>query len=263
MLHPLLTSLAAVLVSHVVVLSAVLALVAALDPTEMTAAPDLEALIPRLRSRAADPERRTDVRPSELGATVATLDLGGLLAMGRDLGRACTTSSRRTRRGASTRPATPGPWSSSARCRRRRPSVLPAPAAEAMVAGPRPTSASRSRSPSAASTGGRRRRVRSRPGLLPLTRRRRGRSATSAGRMAGCPAVGRGRPGCCRWSSWTRASTAVEAATGRVIAWDPEGLPSMRARTGSGARSARSSRASRRGSATGSARRRRPSSPRT
>ena len=39
MLHPLLTSLAAVLVSHVVVLSAVLALVAAADPAEVTADP--------------------------------------------------------------------------------------------------------------------------------------------------------------------------------------------------------------------------------
>ena len=51
----------------------------------MTAAPDLDALIPRLRARAADPERRTDVRPTELGATVRTLDLGGLLSMGADL----------------------------------------------------------------------------------------------------------------------------------------------------------------------------------
>lgn len=51
----------------------------------MTAAPDLEALLPQLRARAADPERRTDVRKSEFGATVGTLDLGGLLSMGRDL----------------------------------------------------------------------------------------------------------------------------------------------------------------------------------
>jgi hypothetical protein len=51
----------------------------------VTAAPDLEALLPLLRARAADPERRTDVRPSEFGATVGTLDLGGLLSMGRDL----------------------------------------------------------------------------------------------------------------------------------------------------------------------------------
>ena len=39
MLHPLLTSLAAVLVSHVVVLSAVLALVAALNSPEVTSRP--------------------------------------------------------------------------------------------------------------------------------------------------------------------------------------------------------------------------------
>jgi hypothetical protein len=51
----------------------------------VTAAPDLETLLSQLRTRAADPERRTDVRRSEFSATVGTLDLGGLLSMGRDL----------------------------------------------------------------------------------------------------------------------------------------------------------------------------------
>jgi hypothetical protein len=42
-------------------------------------APD--ALIERLRARAADPDRRVDVRQSQFMAGVSTLDLGGLLGM--------------------------------------------------------------------------------------------------------------------------------------------------------------------------------------
>jgi hypothetical protein len=41
---------------------------------------DLDDLLPRLRQRAADPERRTDVRQSELGATVRTLWVGSKTA---------------------------------------------------------------------------------------------------------------------------------------------------------------------------------------
>ena len=101
----------------------------------MTAAPDLEALLPRLRSRAADPERRTDVRPSELGASVATLDLGGLLAMGRDLG----ASLRNVVDGQSGGPRRSGPATARALELGRAmstpaPSVLPGPAAETVVA---------------------------------------------------------------------------------------------------------------------------------
>jgi hypothetical protein len=44
----------------------------------MSAADDL---IARLRARAADPERRVDVRPSQFMAGVATMDLGGLMGM--------------------------------------------------------------------------------------------------------------------------------------------------------------------------------------
>jgi hypothetical protein len=40
-----------------------------------------DELLPRLRARAADPARRTDVRPNQLMAQVQTLDLGGLLSM--------------------------------------------------------------------------------------------------------------------------------------------------------------------------------------
>ena len=45
----------------------------------------LDDLIPRLRDRAADPDRRTSSRPSQLMAGIRTMDLGGLLTMGRSL----------------------------------------------------------------------------------------------------------------------------------------------------------------------------------
>jgi hypothetical protein len=51
----------------------------------MTEPLDLDDLLPRLRDRAADPERRTSSRPSQLGAHMRSLDLGGLLSMGRSL----------------------------------------------------------------------------------------------------------------------------------------------------------------------------------
>ncbi|HKG57813.1 MAG TPA: SMI1/KNR4 family protein, partial [Candidatus Limnocylindrales bacterium] len=51
----------------------------------------MDDLIARLRARAADAERRTDVRPSQFSSTVRGLDLGSLMTMGRslaaDLGR--------------------------------------------------------------------------------------------------------------------------------------------------------------------------------
>jgi SMI1/KNR4 family protein SUKH-1 len=50
-----------------------------------------DELIERLRARAADPERRVDVRPSQFMAGISTLDLGGLMGMlgsvSGDLGR--------------------------------------------------------------------------------------------------------------------------------------------------------------------------------
>src|SRR2546423_8609791 len=46
----------------------------------------MDDLIARLRTRAADAERRTDVRVSQFDNTFRTLDLGSLLTMGRSLG---------------------------------------------------------------------------------------------------------------------------------------------------------------------------------
>ena len=51
----------------------------------MTETLPLDELLPRLRERVADPERRTSSRPSELVAGVRTLDLGGLLSMGQSI----------------------------------------------------------------------------------------------------------------------------------------------------------------------------------
>lgn len=47
---------------------------------------ELDALLAALRARAMDPERRTSIRPTELGQTLGTLDLGGMMTMGRGLG---------------------------------------------------------------------------------------------------------------------------------------------------------------------------------
>lgn len=46
---------------------------------------DTDALIERLRLRAADPERRTDHRPSVFDATVRSMSLGDLLSTGRSV----------------------------------------------------------------------------------------------------------------------------------------------------------------------------------
>src|SRR3954471_14774869 len=48
--------------------------------------PAVDDLIRRLQARAADRERRTDVRVSVFDNTFRTLDLGSLLSMGRSLG---------------------------------------------------------------------------------------------------------------------------------------------------------------------------------
>jgi hypothetical protein len=52
----------------------------------MPATPSLDALIPRLRERAADPERRTYVRETQFSRQMTSMDLGGMLSLGRTLG---------------------------------------------------------------------------------------------------------------------------------------------------------------------------------
>jgi hypothetical protein len=46
----------------------------------------MDDFIASLRARAADPERRTDVRPSVFDNALRTLDFGSLLTMGRSIG---------------------------------------------------------------------------------------------------------------------------------------------------------------------------------
>ena len=190
----------------------------------MTAAPDLEALLPRLRSRAADPERRTDVRPSELGASVATLDLGGLLAMGRDLGASLRDVVAANQEGRVDRAGHARALELGRAMSTPAPSVLPGPAAETVVA--------RAEADLGVTLPVALRRVYAEvadggfgpgPGLLPLT------DAVAQYRELGRPdgRLPRGR-------SWPEGLLPLvdrdpgfdccEAATGRIIAWDPEDL---------------------------------------
>lgn len=65
----------------------------------MPATPSLDELIPRLRERAADPERRTYIRDNQLSRTFSTLDLGGMLSLGRTLGGLLQQSVKAQREG--------------------------------------------------------------------------------------------------------------------------------------------------------------------
>ena len=229
----------------------------------MTAAPDLEALLPQLRSRAADPERRTDVRPSELGASVATLDLGGLLAMGRDLGASLRNVVAANQEGRVDQAGHARALELGRAMSTPAPSVLPGPATETVVV--------RAEADLGVTLPVALRRVYAEvadggfgpgPGLLPLT------DAVAEYRELGRPdgRLPRGRlgpKGCCRWSTAIPGSTAARPRPAGSSRGTRRTCPSTRARTGSADRSARSTRASRRGWATGSARRRRPSRPPT
>ena len=52
----------------------------------MTTTPPLDDLIPRLRARAADPARRTYARENQFSRSIRGMDLGGMMALGRGLG---------------------------------------------------------------------------------------------------------------------------------------------------------------------------------
>src|SRR5215217_6248016 len=54
-------------------------------PAPMTEPLPLDELLPRLRDRASEPDRRTSSRPSQMVAGVRAMDLAGLLTMGRSL----------------------------------------------------------------------------------------------------------------------------------------------------------------------------------
>jgi len=184
----------------------------------------IDELIPRLRARASDPERRTDVRKSELTATLGTLDLGGLLSMGRSIGAglrnvvAANQAGRVDPAGHALAQDIGRAMSTPA------PSVLPAPATEATVADAEralgvglPTSLRRVYTEVADGGFG------PGEGILPLA------MVVSAWRELSGPdgPLPRGR-------TWPAALVpvverdpgydCVEASTGRVVAWDPEAL---------------------------------------
>jgi hypothetical protein len=190
----------------------------------VTATPDLEALLPQLRSRAADPQRRTDVRPSELGASISTLDLGGLLAMGRDLGASLRNVVAANQAGRVDQAGHARALELERAMSTPAPSVLPGPAAETVVA--------RAEADLGVALPVALRRVYTEvadggfgpgPGLLPLM------DVVAEYRDLGRPdgRLPRGR-------SWPAGLLPIvemdpgfdccEAATGRIIAWDPEEL---------------------------------------
>jgi hypothetical protein len=65
----------------------------------MPATPSLDALILRLRERAADPGRRTYVRETQFSRQVTSMDLGGMLSLGRTLGGLLQQSVKAQREG--------------------------------------------------------------------------------------------------------------------------------------------------------------------
>ena len=245
--HPLFSSLAVVLVSHVVVSGAVLALVATMMRDEVTAAPDLEtsfrACAPGPPTRSAAPTSGA----SQFGAHVSGarprrppldgsrpgVELRDVVAANQD-GRIDPAGTPRALE-LERRMATPAP------------SVLPAPgvaaaiaAAEAATRGAparRRCDASIPRSPTAAS--GRARGCCPCPRSSPPTA-----TCGRPGRAPGPDLAGRPHP---TRVEWTRAGTASRRRPGGSSPGTRRTSPSTRARTGSGARSARSSRRSRRG----------------
>jgi hypothetical protein len=185
---------------------------------------DPVVLIDQLRRRAADPERRMDVRPSQLTATVRTLDVGSLVSMlggvAADL-RGVVESNRAGR---------PNPAASAraealaAEMTTPAPSVLPGPASAASIAAAEaalgltlPSFLGRVYAEVADGGFG------PGAGLMPLT------SVVSAYRELQVPdsRLPRGR-------SWPAALLpvvdadggfdCVDADTGRVVGWDPDGL---------------------------------------
>jgi hypothetical protein len=186
-------------------------------------ADDLDALVKLLRERAADQERRTTVRRSELSATIGTLDLGGMRSMGRGLGAALDRVVRANQEGRVDEAGNAEALEIQRRIDTPAPSHLPAPADEATLAaaevvlGTRLPPALRCVYAEVADGG-----FGPGEGILPLAEVVRAwRELREPGSMP------RGR-------SWPDALLplvemspgfdCVDAATGRVVAWDPEEL---------------------------------------
>ena len=189
----------------------------------MTDALPLDELLPRLRARAADPDRRTSSRPSQLMAGVRTMDLGGLLTMGRSLAdqlRGVVAANQEGRVDQSGLEAAMGIERAMTTAA---PSVLPGPADEAWLAKvearlgvPLPPALRRVYAEVADGGFG------PGEGLLPLAHLA---DKYEELRSPGMMPRGRSWPdGLLPLVSMDPGWDCVEAATGRVIAWDPEDL---------------------------------------
>jgi hypothetical protein len=189
----------------------------------MTDALDIDTLIDRLRARAADPERRTSSPPSRFVAEVRTMGLGGLLQMGRSLaselgrvvaanqeGRVDEAGSTRAR-GLERDMSTPAPM------------VLPAPADAASIAAAEsalgvPLPLVLRRVYAEVADGG----FGPGEGILPLADVV---LAWSVLRELGSMPRGRAWPdGFLPLVEMSPGFDCVDAATGRIVAWDPEEL---------------------------------------
>ena len=180
----------------------------------MTDPLDLDKLLPRLRDRAADPDRRTSSRPSQLGAQMRSLDLGGLLSMGRSLADQLRGVVAANQAGTIDPAAHDAALDLERRMTTPAGSVLPAPADEATRSRrPRPVSACGCRTCSGASTP-RWPTAASDPARGCCRCRSSSASSTSCARPGRCPRVERGPTGCCPSCRWIPAGTASRPRPG-------------------------------------------------
>jgi hypothetical protein len=189
----------------------------------MTGPLHLDDLLPRLRDRAADPDRRTSSRPSQLGAHMRSLDLGGLLSMGRSLADQLRGVVAANQAGTIDQIGTAAALDLERQMTTPAGSVLPAPADESTIAaaeasmGVRLPSALR-RVYAEVADGG----FGPGEGLLPVSHVVR---MLDELRSPGMMPEGRVWPaGLLPLVSMDPGWDCVDAATGRVIAWDPEDL---------------------------------------
>ena len=189
----------------------------------MTEPLPLDELLPRLRERASDPARRTSSRPSQMMAGVRSMDLGGLLAMGRSLASQLRGVVAANEAGAINPAGHAAAVELEQQMTTPAPTVLPGPADEAAIGatesrlGVRLPSALR-RIYGEVADGG----FGPGEGMLPLSQVvRQYEELRSPGMM---PDDRTWPDGLLPIVSMDPGWDCVEAATGRVIAWDPEDL---------------------------------------
>ena len=189
----------------------------------MTEPLELDELLPRLRDRAADPDRRTTSRPSELGAQIGSLDLGGLLSMGRLLADQLRGVVAANEAGTIDGAGTGAALELERQMTTPAASVLPAPADEAAIAAAEAHLGARlppslRRVYAEVADGG----FGPGEGLLPLSQVVR---QLDELRSPGMMPEGRTWPDTLiPLVSMDPGWDCVDASTGRVIAWDPEDL---------------------------------------